>query len=51
MVLFFEDRRIVDDLSLPFRITRVARGVTFEEIQLQRVLANPPLTLKDFTGM
>jgi hypothetical protein len=48
MALSFEDRRIVDGLSLPFRITRIARGVTFEEIQLQRILVNPPLTANDF---
>ncbi len=51
MALTFEDRRMVDGVSLPFRITSVARGVMFEEIQLQRILVNPPLTVKDFKAM
>ena len=44
----FEDRRLVEGLRIPHRIRRVARGVTFEEIRLERVVVNPPLTAKDF---
>jgi hypothetical protein len=44
----FEDHRIVDGLNLPHRIRGFAHGVTFEEIQIDKVLVNPPLGPKDF---
>ena len=48
VALVFEDRRLVGGLRLPHRIRRVARGVTFEDITLERIVVNPPLTAKDF---
>jgi hypothetical protein len=48
VALMFEDRRLVGGLRLPHRIRRVSRGVTFEDIRLERVIVNPPLTAKDF---
>jgi hypothetical protein len=48
VTLMFEDRRLVAGLRLPHRIRRVARGVTFEEMRLEEVVVNPPLTAKDF---
>ena len=43
IVMSFEDRRDVGGLRLPFRIRRTARGMTFEDIRVERVSVNPPL--------
>jgi hypothetical protein len=44
----FEDHHVVNGLNLPHRIRGFARDVTFEELQIEEALVNPPLGPKDF---
>jgi hypothetical protein len=48
VTLTFEDRRMVDGFSLPFRIRQTARDVTFQDIRFETILVNPPLTAAEF---
>ncbi len=48
ITMTFGERRNTDGLNLPYRITTSAAGVTSEDIRLQRIVVNPPLTIKDF---
>ncbi len=48
ITMTFGERRTTDGLNLPYRITTSAAGVTSEDIRLQRIVVNPPLTIKDF---
>lgn len=51
----FADRRMIDGVRLPFRITTTARSLAtgreniLEELRFERVLVNPPLTAADFS--
>ena len=44
----FARRESTDGVFVPLLIRRVARGVVFEEIQVETVVIDPPLTRKDF---
>jgi hypothetical protein len=48
ITMTFGERRNTDGLNLPYRITTSAAGVTSEDIRLQRIVVNPPLTARDF---
>jgi len=41
VAIIFDERRPVDRLLLPFRVRRIARGMTLEEIRVQRYILNP----------
>ena len=55
VTITFADRRLIDGVHLPFRITTTARSLstgrknTREEIRFERVRVNPPLTAADFS--
>jgi hypothetical protein len=48
VVLSFEDRRVVAGLKLPYRIRRLSRDIVFEELLIDAIQVNPPLTAAQF---
>ena len=48
IVWAFEQRRPVNGAQLPHRVVRSARGVTLEEMELERIQINSGLSAKDF---
>jgi hypothetical protein len=48
VTLTFDDRRSVEGVSIPFRITRAARNIAFEELRLETVALNTSLSKGDF---
>jgi hypothetical protein len=50
VVFSFGDRRLVGGLRFPHRLVKMAGGFTLEEIVIEKVVVNPPLTKKDFVS-
>jgi hypothetical protein len=48
VTLGFEDRKLVDGLNLPHRITQSRGGRLVQELRFRTIVVNPPLELKDF---
>lgn len=48
VLLSFEDRRPVDGLQMPFRVTMTERGQVIDELLLDQILVNPELGKGDF---
>jgi hypothetical protein len=50
VTMLFENRRMVDDISVPFTVSWTANGIKLWEIRLTKVQINSPLTVADFGG-
>jgi hypothetical protein len=44
----FSDRRMIDGLWLPFRVTISGKGVAMREYRFTNIIVNPPSAAKDF---
>jgi len=50
MIVTVHDRRTVDGISFPHRITTTARGVVMWEVRFKTIVVNPAFTAADFGG-
>lgn len=57
VTMTFADRRLIDGVQVPFRVTTTARSLSTgrqeirEELRFEQVRVNPPLTPADFSGV
>jgi len=51
IVLRFEDRRVVDGISVPQHIMRMEAGRTLEDMRFDTILVNPPMKVETFRAL